>query len=256
MQQYSENPINPKSIVSEPFDINEQAAPGVGIDPLLRYDPLISGIYVARFATPAVAGTLGCFLHVVGFPNIANGDYLLTNQHVLPVIGAPAIQPAINGIGPIPGNYVLGNTLLGENLVTPPQGYCNKYDYSLTVPGRNVLNEVPNSSNGPARNRFGGIGVAYVGAPVYKYGGRTAFTTGIISQVGWLFDDNPLVFWLNVVVVNTPGFWAQGDSGAVLVESTTGNNLIVALSYGTGIATFSVTMASIVARIGGAVTLT
>ncbi|HEU4562493.1 MAG TPA: serine protease [Longimicrobium sp.] len=196
-------------------------------DPLERFNPLFGGISLSAFVTPNAMGTVGCFIYTPGDPaqGVAEGDYLLTCQHVLedahPVRDPDVIQPMTTAV-PIPADYLCGAYTAGIMDATRDCAI-------VQVVGREYRNEVPNYPFRPGNRKLRGVAAPTPGQTVYKYGSTTAFTEGVVRRIDWSWND-----LRDIVVIDSSdgndGTWAgEGDSGSVAI--TQDGDLVVGLNF-------------------------
>jgi hypothetical protein len=180
---------------------------------------VFSGISITPLETPPPWGTFGCIIHTTGNANVPNGNYLLTNQHVLWYADPHN-----------PNSHTRVVIQPGKADEPPPQNYsCGDYVYGVKNPtsdcaiatigyGRTWRNEVPNHPWRPGRRTLAGVAAAAPGDEVYKYGATTKSTRGRVLYVN--FTPPHLPIQNSIYIVNPDGtMWvAKGDSGSVLIR--------------------------------------
>lgn len=216
----------PADLDGVPTDVQEAAFEIVrsATDPRERFDPLIGGISIAALATPGSIGTVGCFFHTPGNPamNVAEGDYLLTCQHVLaaahPDRAPEVIQPG-TAEDPPPPEFRCGVYVAGID--------DRAHDCAIVRVDRGYKNEVPDYPGSFGNRDILGIGEPEVGQLVYKYGAGSKFTTGVVDAVDVHTRD-----FDGVIRIARPGnYWTKpGDSGAVAI--TQEGDLAIGLCFG------------------------
>lgn len=198
-------------------------------DPFAQHDPLFGGIAIATWELPRDYGSIGCFIHTTGSPNvgIAEGDYLLTCQHVL--VGAVpddhrVIQPSYEGDEP-PDKYFCGNWVAGYQTADSDCAI-------VRVIWRSFENEVPNYPWWPGRRSIKGVGMAAPGDEVYKYGATTKFTKGVVDRVNYTSPEGTRTHVVLIRSEKGPAdVWiAEGDSGSVAIRQD--DDFVVALNFG------------------------
>lgn len=188
-------------------------------DPFARFSQVFSGISLTPRETPPGWGTLGCVIHTTGNAQVPNGNYLLTNQHVL-WYADPAnpnstttqvIQPG-NTDDPAPANYSCGDFVYGQK---SPTTDCAIASIGY---GRTWKNEVPNHPWRPGKRDLAGVAAAAVGDEVYKFGATTKSTRGVVQYIHY---NHPILPIQNAIYITSldGGMWvAKGDSGSVLIR--------------------------------------
>jgi hypothetical protein len=68
----------PVDVVEKTFGYKKTAT-----DPFARFPQVFSGISITPRDASEIWGTFGCIIHTTGNAQVPNGNYLLTNQHVL-----------------------------------------------------------------------------------------------------------------------------------------------------------------------------
>jgi hypothetical protein len=148
----------PPQVGGVPTDVVERkfALRTINNDPHILQNPLFCGVAIAAYEVPSATGSLGCFIRTTGraSPDVAAGDYLLTNQHVVAYAAglgdSRVIQPDWLESTPIPEDDVIGNYVAGFR---DPRNDCA----IVQVTTRSMENTVPTSSEGSGRVALTGI---------------------------------------------------------------------------------------------------
>jgi hypothetical protein len=192
----------------------------ISTDPFDRFADMFSGISITPEVDAIKYGTIGLFVEVEAV------TYLLTCQHVFSAAnpGSAIIQPAIPGGGPIPGDYVCGQYVLGL--------MDTSHDCAISTvgDGRNWSNKVPNYPWRPGYRNIRGVGRASVGDDVYKYGANSKFTEGVVKYTDL---SSPLLGIEDAIEIDNDDndVWvAKGDSGSVAIRKS--DDVAVALNFG------------------------
>ena len=204
----------PTDVVEKTFGFTPTAT-----DPFERFDEVFSGISITPRDTSPAWGTLGCIIRTTGNAFVPNGDYLLTNQHVLWYADPnnpnsttrQVIQPGRTDY-PAPPNYSCGDYVYGRKT---PTSDCAIASIGY---GRTWRNEVPNHPWRWGRRDLAGVAAAAVGDEVYKYGATTQSTRGVVQFIH--FNSPHLPIQNAIYTANPDGeMWvATGDSGSVLIR--------------------------------------
>ncbi|RDV03827.1 hypothetical protein [Undibacter mobilis] len=216
----------PTDVVERKFGIALTAT-----DPFARHPRLFSGISVTPRSAAEVWGTIGCIIQTNGNgANIAPGNYLLTNQHVLKWAdpthpdfdNARIIQPG-NADSPAPINYDCGDFVAGI------RDASNDCAIATIDPIRGWRNEVPNHPRHPGRRDLQGVAVARLEDEVYKFGASTLNTRGRIIATHFHSDNRLIRNALYIEHEEHKPWVAEGDSGSVAILYE--RDLVVGLNF-------------------------
>lgn len=224
----SQNELIPSMIEGIQTDVVlDYGEPKPFINPSACYRPMCPGLMIRTAANPNAYGTLGCFIKItqpaaiptvtgagayVQASGVTNGDYLLTNEHVLH--GANA------------------DIRVAQPDCTDPDHHCANFVASMNdevhdcaiaklvnANARNIIEITPGTSN----TIDGAPGTAVVGDKVYKTGARTGVSAGTVTDVNYARNGKS-----NQVVIE--GWADHGDSGSVWVRAS--DNKAVCLLWG------------------------
>lgn len=200
-------------------------------DPFARHQRLFSGISVTPRCAAEVWGTIGCIIQTNGNgANIAAGNYLLTNQHVLkwadPTYSnfesTRIIQPG-NADSPAPANYDCGDFVAGI------RDASNDCAIATIDPMRGWRNEVPNHPRHRGRRDLQGVAVAQLRDEVYKFGASTLSTRGRVRATHFHSDNGLIRNALYIEHEEHKPWVAEGDSGSVAILYE--GDLVVGLNF-------------------------
>jgi hypothetical protein len=195
--------------------------------------PIPMGVSVSTTPTlPFItAGTAGMRVLSLYAPDI---KFILSNNHVLGAAGpslcpdtAPfgtwVIQPGTLDIGADPGNdpfYFVGLTFMSIPIDFSPTA-SNLVDAAIALTAPPFADKTILDIGSPNPD----LAVAYPGMEVIKSGRTTGVTTGLVQSVNTTvfvtYDGCGTARFVNQVIVTPGSFSAPGDSGSVILESST-----------------------------------
>jgi hypothetical protein len=219
----------PKSVRGMPTDVEEigtiRCAQAAAPDPraMLRPAPPGASVGFRDPADPPTAGTLGALAR-------RNAQrFILSNNHVLvptsqrdSAVGTPVFQPA-----PFDASGPSNNSRVGRlsAFVRLHANRPNLVDCAIAELDSPSL--VTNSILGIGAPR--GVGVAQADAPVEKFGRTTRFSVGTVAstnaEVLVRYPGIGTLLFQNQIMIrgrNGLPFSSEGDSGALIIERTTG----------------------------------
>lgn len=174
------------------------------------------------------AGTLGGIVTADGIYYLLSNNHVLADEGRLPV-GAPIYQPALlDG-----ADWTVDRVAALTRLIPFTPGGANRVDAAIARIDDGILADTSGLGQDPPR----GVRSAQLGAQVSKNGRTSGFTVGTVTSIDtdirmpygtgtYLFEGQ--------IAISGAGmqFSSPGDSGALLIERTSGN--AVGLLFGGG----------------------